>query len=99
MKEDSHISQDIFKLLQWGNMWQMAIDVNKCKLLLITYRKSTAIKSKYNMYQANASSDNNSPAVALLDAKHIGFSVPTTDFIQTEETQNESYLDVIFDNK
>ena len=32
----------------------MAFNVNKCKLLRITYRKSSVIKYVYNMYQANA---------------------------------------------
>ena len=36
----------------------MAFNVNKCKLLRITYRKSSVIKYVYNMYQANALSDN-----------------------------------------
>ena len=39
------------------------IYVNKCKLLRITYRKSIVIKYVYNMYQANALSDN-SPLLA-----------------------------------
>ena len=33
------------------------------------------------MYQANALSDNNSPLLALLAKKHLGFTVTTTDFI------------------
>ena len=44
---DSITSQeDILKLQKWANTWQMAINVNKCKLLGITYRKSSAIKYK-----------------------------------------------------
>ena len=77
----------------------MALNANKCKLLCITYRKSSVINYMYNMYQANALSDNNSPLLALLVKKHVGFTVPTTDFIHIEETQHESYLGVIFDNK
>ena len=59
----------------------MAFNFNKCKLLYITSRKSSVIKYVYNMYQANALSDNNSPLLALLAKKHLGFAVPTTDFI------------------
>ena len=59
----------------------MAFDVNKCKLLNICYRKSSVIKYVYNMYQATALTDNISPALAQLAEKHIGFTVPTTDFI------------------
>ena len=77
----------------------MAFNVNKCKLLFITYCKSSVIKYVYNMYQANALSDNNSPLLALLAKKHLGFTVPTTDYIHIKETQHESYLGVIIDNK
>ena len=52
-----------------------------------------------NMYQANALSYNISPALALLAEKHLVFSMPTTHFIHIEETQHESYLGVIIDNK
>ena len=51
------------------------------------------------MYQVNALSDNISPALALLAEKHLGFAVPTTDFIHIKETQQESYLGVLIDNK
>ena len=77
----------------------MAFNFNKCKLLCITYRKSSVIKYVYNMYQANALSDNNSPLLTLLAKKHLGFTVPSTDFIDIKETQHESYLGVIIDNK
>ena len=46
------------------------------------------------MYQANALYDNNSPSLALL-----AFTVPTTDSIHIKETQYESYLGVMNDNK
>ena len=59
----------------------MTFNVSKCNLLCITYRKSSVIKYVYNMYHANALSDNISPALALLAEKHLGFTVPTTDFI------------------
>ena len=77
----------------------MAFNVNKCKLLRITYRKSSVIKYVCNMYQANALPDNNSPLLALLAKKHLGFTVPTTDFIHIKKTQHESNLGVIIDNK
>ena len=51
------------------------------------------------MYQANALYDNISPALALLAEKHLGFTVPTTDFIHIKETQHEIYLGVILDNR
>ena len=51
------------------------------------------------MYQANALSDNNSPLLAKLAEKHLGFTVPTTDFIQINETQHESYLGVMIEKK
>ena len=57
------------------------------------------MKYVYNMYQANVLSDNISPALALLAEKHLGVTVPTTDFIYMKETQHESYLGVIIDNK
>ena len=93
------LQEDIFKLQKWANTWQMAFNVNKCKLLRSTHRKSGVIKYVYNMYQANPLFDNNSPLLALLAKKHLGFTVPTTDFIHIEETQHESYLGVIIDNK
>ena len=77
----------------------MAFNVNKCKLFRITYRKSSVNKYVCNMYQANAQFDNNSPLLALLANKHLGFAVPTTDFIKIEETQHEGYLGVIINNK
>ena len=82
------LQEDIFKLQKWANTWQMAFNPKKCKLLSITYRKSSVVKYVYNMYQANALSDNNSPLLALLAKEHLGFTVPTTDFIHIEETQH-----------
>ena len=40
-----------------------------------------------------------SPLLALLAKKHFGFTVPSTDFIDIKETQHESYLGVVIDNK
>ena len=40
-----------------------------------------------------------SPAMALLAKKHLHFLVQNLDFDQIEETQHESYLGAIFDNK
>ena len=77
----------------------MTFNVNKCKLLCITYRQSSVIKYVYNMYQGNALFDNNSPLLALLAKKHLGFAVSATDFIQIKETLHESYSCVIIDNK
>ena len=77
----------------------MAFNFNKCKLLCISYRKSSIIKYVYNMYQANALSDNNYPLLALLAKKHLDFTVPTADFIHIEETQHETYLVVVIDNQ
>ena len=93
------LQEDIFKLQKWANTWQTAFNVNRCKLLCITYRKSSVIKYVYNIYQANALSDNNSPLLALLARKHLDFTVPTTDFIQVKEAQHESYIGVIIDNE
>ena len=59
------LQEDIFKLQKWANTWQMAFNVNKCKLLHIIYRKSSVVKYVCNMYQANALSDNNSPLLAF----------------------------------
>ena len=85
------LHEDIFKLQKWANKWQMAFNVDKCKLLCITYCKSNVVKYVYNMYQANAFSDNISPLLSLLAEKQLGFTVPTTDFICIIETQHESY--------
>ena len=51
------LQEEIFQLQKWENTWLMAIIVNKCKLLRITYCKSSVIKYVYNMYQANVLSD------------------------------------------
>ena len=48
-------------LQKWANTWQMAFNVNKCKLLRITYPKSSVVRYVYIMYQANALYDKNSP--------------------------------------
>ena len=77
----------------------MAFNVNKCKLLYITYCKSTVTKHMCNIYQLNSLSDSIPPVLALLAEKHLGFSLPTTNFIQIQETQNKRYLCVISDNK
>ena len=73
----------------------MAFNVNKYKLLCITYRKSSLIKYVYNMYQANAVSDNNSPLLALLAEKHLGFRVPTTNFIHIEHIGRLARMSVL----
>ena len=57
------------------------------------------MKCVYDMYQANVLSDNNSPLLPLLTRKHLGFTVPTTDFINIKETQHESNLGAMIDNK
>ena len=93
------LQEDVFKLQKWANAWKIAFNVNKCKLICIIYRKSSVIKYVYNMHPANALSDNNSPSLALLAEKRLGFSVPTIDFYHIEETQRESYLGVVIDNK
>ena len=77
----------------------MAFNVNKCKPLCITYSKSSVIKYVYRMYQANALSSNIYPALAPLSERHLGFTVPTTDIIDTKKTQHESYLGAMIDNK
>ena len=59
----------------------MAFNVNKSKLLCVTYCMSSVIKYVYNMYQANAFSDNISTALSLLAEKHVDFTVPTIDCI------------------
>ena len=51
------------------------------------------------MYHANVLSDNISPALALLAEKHLSVTVPNIDFIHIKETQHESYLSFIIDNK
>ena len=51
------------------------------------------------MYQENALSDNISPTLALLAEKHLGLSVSTIDFIHIKESQHETYLADIIDNK
>ena len=79
--------------------WQIAFNANKCKLLCISYHKSSVMKYVYNMYQANALSYNNFPLLATLAGKHLGNTVPTTDFINIKEKQHEIYLGVIIDNK
>ena len=83
----------------WADTCQMAFNVVKCQPFRITYRLSSVVKYVCNMYQANALSDNISPAFALLAEKHLGFAVTTTDFIHINETQHESYLGVLIGNK
>ena len=73
-------------LQKWANTWQIAFNVNKCKLLCVTFCKSSVIKYVYNMFTVNALSDNNSPLLALLAEKHLHLAVPTTDFIHIKET-------------
>ena len=84
------LQEDIFKLQKWASTWQMEFNVNKCKLLCITYRKTSVIKYVYNMYHVNDLYDNISPALSLLAEKQLGFTVPTTHFTHIKETQHES---------
>ena len=77
----------------------MSFNVKKFKLICFTYHMSSIIKYVYNMYQANALSDNIFSVLALLAEKHFGFAVSTTDFICIEEAQHESYLGVMIDNE
>ena len=48
------LQEDIFRFKKWAYTCQMTFNVNICKLLLITYRKSTVIKYVYNTYGMNA---------------------------------------------
>ena len=77
----------------------MEFNVNKCKQLLIAYRKSSVIKHAYNMCQENAIFDNDSPLLVLLARKHLRFTAPTSDFFHIEETQHGRYLDAMIYNK
>ena len=77
----------------------MAFNANICKLIRITYHKSTVIKYMCNMYEANALSDNIYLAFALVAEKHLGFFSANHRFYSHEETQDESYLGVIIVNK
>ena len=77
----------------------MAFNANKCKLLRITYRKSSVIKYVYNMYKTNVLFDNIYHALSQLAGKHLCISLPTTGFIHIMETQHESYLGVIIDSE
>ena len=43
------LHEDIFKLQKCANTWQMAFNINKCRLLGITYHKSSVIKYVYNL--------------------------------------------------
>ena len=51
------------------------------------------------MDQSNALSDSSSPSLDVLAEKYFGLAIPITDFCHIEETQHESYLGVVNDNK
>ena len=96
---DSLTLHDIFRWQKLANIWKIAFNANKCKLLHINFCKSSVIKHVYNKYQVNAFSDNIFPTLALLADKYFGFTVPTTDFIHIKERQHETYLGLMIDNK
>ena len=44
------LQEDISKLQKWASTWQMTLNVNKYKLVHITYSKSAVIKYMFNIW-------------------------------------------------
>lgn len=100
--EDSHIlQQDLFRLQEWADKWQMSFNIKKCKILRITRRTKTKINFNYVM-----STPTLPPSTieieqrTIEDAKEVlKVRPPTLSFTPLEEITSDRYLGVILDNK
>ena len=98
--EDSKILQkDLFNFQKWANNWQMVFNIEKCKVLRISYRKSCKVNAVYKMYKENASGDPVSQDFLHIAFQATGISMSNSEFCDLEEITSARYLGVILDSK
>ena len=99
---DSHsLQQDILRLQDWADKWQMKFNIKKCKLLRITKRTKTIIRFKYLMHTPTSPSNTRHPQQTSTAADNILNldSSLSSNSIVLDEVKSDKYLGVILDNK
>ena len=97
---DSHsLQQDILRLQDWADKWQMKFNIKKCKLLRITKRTKTIIRFKYLMHTSpsNIAPPQQTPT-AVYNSLNIDNSLSSNSIV-LDEVRSDKYLGVILDNK
>ena len=99
---DSHsLQQDILRLQDWADKWQMKFNIKKCKLLRITKRTKNIIRFKYLMHTPTSPSNTRHPPQTSTAADNILNldSSLSSNSIVLDEVKSDKYLGVILDNK
>ena len=100
--EDTHtLQQDLFRLQEWADKWQMSFNVAKCKVLRITRKTKHKITIKYLMLTPNKpKSDIKVPRKTYKAAADIlRTNRPTGSYESLCEISSDKYLGVILDNR
>ena len=96
---DSHsLQQDILRLQDWADKWQMKFNIKKCKLLRIT---KTIIRFKYLMHTPTSPSNTRHPqqtSTAADNFLNLDNSLSSNSIV-LDEVKSDKYLGVILDNK
>ena len=99
---DSHsLQQDIRRLQDWADKWQMKFNTNKCKLLRITKRTKPIIRFKYLMHTPTSPSNTRHPqqtSTAADNILNLDNSLSLNSIV-LDEVKSDKYIGVILDNK
>ena len=77
----------------------MVFNVEICKMLRITYRKSRKVDAVYKMYKENASGDPVSQDFLHIASQATGISMSNSEFCDLEEITSAHYIGVTLDSK
>ena len=91
------LQQDILRLQDWADKWQMKFNIKKCKLLRITKRTKTIIRFKYLMHTPTSPSNTRHPQQTSTAADNILnlHNSLSSNSIVLDEVKSDKYLGVI----
>ena len=95
------LQQDLFRLQEWADKWQMAFNVAKCKVLRITRKTKNKLDFSYRMSTPNLPipTDNVPREISRAAARILYTLPPTGSYEYLCEVETDIYLCVILDNK
>ena len=100
--EDTEIlQQDLFKLQNWADTWQMKFNVKKCKILRITRKTKLKINHTYVMSTPSSPTPDLEVTPDLQNSAKEVLLIhpPDGNYTPLEEITSDKYLGVILDNK
>ena len=101
-ENDSHILQeDLFKLQNWADTWQMSFNVKKCKTLRITRKNKHKLNYKYLMSTPTTESTGIQVSDQIMHSAQniLTINPPNRNFAALDEITSDKYLGVILDNR